>query len=168
MLVLSPKEWSWVRSQCEQFLLDNLHLDNIITVSRVAKLYRMNNLMKSVMRFCETEFSELVRTEDWLEMSEEEVVDVISSDGVIAAENVIIDSILHWWSSGLHQDDVLHRVLTHVRFSLCPPSYLDQLESDDRYRSVVSSQSYQQYQHSQVSSISNPLSRSVIMYRMSK
>ena len=37
-------------------------------------------------------------TQDWLELSREEVTRLVSSDGVIAPESVILDAILAWWS----------------------------------------------------------------------
>ena len=36
--------------------------------------------------------------QDWLEMSVEEVTRLVSSDGVIAPESVILEAILAWWS----------------------------------------------------------------------
>ena len=31
----------WVLQQCQQFLLDNLHHDNIVTAARLANIYRL-------------------------------------------------------------------------------------------------------------------------------
>ena len=137
----------------------------------------MPALETSVIRFYETEFSEFVKTDDWLELSEEEVARIVSSDGVMAPESVIIDSILHWWS---HKEDclgpskhrindtvdqyhsALERLLQHVRFKLCSGSYLEQLESYPSYNVVVSSQSYIQFKADTSSANSHPLSRSAL------
>ena len=71
---------------------------NSIT-SLIKKLYyRMDKLDKSVKRFYESQFCELVKTEDWLSLTQEEVSRLVSSDALEAPESVIIDSILHWWS----------------------------------------------------------------------
>ena len=58
----------------------------------------MDKLDKSVRRFYESQFCELVKTEDWLSLTQEEVSRLVSSDALEAPESVIIDSILHWWS----------------------------------------------------------------------
>ena len=54
----------WVSLQCQQFLIANIHLDNVITAARLANLYRLTELERIVVRFCESQFSQLVRTED--------------------------------------------------------------------------------------------------------
>ena len=54
----------WVTLQCQQFLIDNIHLDNVLTAARLANIYRLTELERIVVRFCESQFSQLVRTED--------------------------------------------------------------------------------------------------------
>ena len=102
--------------------------------------------------------------QDWLELSAEEVTRLVSSDGVVAPESVILDAILLWWSeSGLSEADqsVLNSLLGHVRFPLCPPSLLDSLESDVKYTLVIQSQAYKDYRASTSSQLvlANPLSK---------
>ena len=108
----------------------------------------MDSLDKSVMRFYETQFCDLVKSEEWLSLSEPEVARLVSSDGVVAPENIIIDSILSWWTHSASGDpDVLNNLLSHVRWSLCPPSFLQSLEAveDDKYTPVVHSLAYKQF-----------------------
>ena len=67
----------WVVASCQQFLLTNIHTENVVTAARIASLYRcllssclcyyyascvrMEELERSAKRFCETQFCDLVR-----------------------------------------------------------------------------------------------------------
>ena len=110
----------------------------------------MDSLDKSVMRFYETQFCDLVKSEEWLSLSEAEVIRLISSDGVVAPENVIIDSILSWWThNGSGDPEILNNLLSHVRWSLCPQSTLQILETaeNDTYTPVKHSLAYRQFRN---------------------
>ena len=41
----------WVVARCQQFLTDNIHLDNVITAARLASLYRMGDLDKLALKY---------------------------------------------------------------------------------------------------------------------
>ena len=53
----------WVVARCQQFLTDNIHLDNVITAARLASLYRMGDLDKLALKYQETQFSDLVSSQ---------------------------------------------------------------------------------------------------------
>ena len=124
---------------------------------------RMDKLDKSVMRYYETQFCDIVKTDDWLSLSQQEVARLVSSDALVASESVIIDSILTWWTdSSTNKDtDVLNTLLSLVRFPLCPPSFLQALDSDINYSLVRESEAYKYYKQNSFENIANPLSKSV-------
>ena len=139
----------WVSLQCQQFLIDNIHLENVLTAARLANIYRLTELEKIVVRFCESQFSQLVRTEDWLGLTEEEVTNLLTSDGLVTTEENVLQSVLAWWTAASASDlEVLERLLSCVRFSLCPPAFLESLGQEERYEAVVQSKAFRRHQDS--------------------
>ena len=70
-----------------------------MTITKLRKtIYRMGDLDKLALKYQESQFSDLVSSQDWLELRVEEVTRLVSSDGVIAPESVILEAILAWWS----------------------------------------------------------------------
>ena len=53
----------WVVARCQQFLTDNIHLDNVVTASRLASVYRMGDLDKLALKYQETQFRDLVSSQ---------------------------------------------------------------------------------------------------------
>ena len=79
-----------------------------------------------------------------------EVVELVSSDGLVAAELLVLDSVLRWWrhnSSGGGDGDqaTLEQLLGRVRWPLCPPSVLDTLDTEDTYQEVRLSTAYRAF-----------------------
>ena len=104
-------------------------------------------------------------TQDWLELSVEEVTRLVSSDGVIAPESLILEAILSWWTEAELSDqrpEVLSSLLSEVRWPLCGPSLLTSLETEARYSLVIQSQAYTDFRAATASpqhSLANPLSK---------
>ena len=141
----------WVSLQCQQFLIDNIHLDNVLTAARLANIYRLTELEKIVVRFCESQFSQLVRTEDWLGLTEQELTNLLSSDGLVTTEETVLQSVLAWWTAASASTsgsdlEVLERLLSYVRFSLCSPAFLESLRREERYEVVEQSKAFRQSQ----------------------
>ena len=53
----------WVVARCQQFLTDNIHLDNVVTAARLASVYRMGDLDKLALKYQETQFRDLVSSQ---------------------------------------------------------------------------------------------------------
>ena len=124
----------------------------------------MGDLDKLALKYQETQFSDLVSSQDWLELSVEEVTRLVSSDGVIAPESLILEAILSWWTeAGLSEQEpeVLSSLLGQVRWPLCAPSLLASLETEARYSLVIQSQAYTAFRAATASphSLANPLSK---------
>ena len=73
----------WVVARCQQFLTDNIHLDNVITAARLASLYRMGDLDKLALKYQETQFSDLVSSQVWPLYSG---VDITNNPGLAGAQ----------------------------------------------------------------------------------
>ena len=93
---------------------------------------------------------DVVRTDDWLSLTAAEVLELVSSDGLVAAELLVLDSVLRWWrhnSSGGGDGDqaTLEQLLGRVRWPLCPPSVLHTLDTEDTYQEVRTSPAYRAF-----------------------
>ena len=124
----------------------------------------MGDLDKLALKYQETQFSDLVSSQDWLELSLEEVTRLVSSDGVIAPESLILEAILNWWTEAgpsEQEPEVLSSLLGQVRWPLCSPSLLASLETEARYSLVRQSQAYTAFRAATASphSLANPLSK---------
>ena len=90
------------------------------------------------------------RTDDWLSLTAAEVLELVSSDGLVAAELLVLDSVLRWWrhnsSGGGDGDQVtLEQLLGRVRWPLCPPSVLHTLDTEDTYQEVRTSPAFRAF-----------------------
>ena len=154
----------WVSLQCQQFLIANIHLDNVITAARLANLYRLTELEKIVVRFCESQFSQLVHTEDWLGLTEEEITSLLCSDGLVTTEETVLHSVLAWWAAASASGaelEVLERLLSCVRFSLCSPAFLERLRREESYHLVEQSKAFRLHQDGSLCLPTNLLERRV-------
>ena len=149
----------WVSLQCQQFLIDNLHLDNVVTAGRLANIYRMSQLDRTVLSFYASQFCELVKTDDWLSLTEDEVCSLLSSDGLVTPEETVLNAVLAWWRAAGSGPDVLNRLLSCVRFSLCSAQFLDTVRTEERYQVVAQSEAF--LQHEACSLPTNLLHRSL-------
>ena len=79
-----------------------------------------------------------------------EVLELVSSDGLVAAELLVLDSVLRWWrhnssGGGDRDQDTLEQLLGRVRWPLCPPSVLDTIDTEDTYLEVRTSPAYRAF-----------------------
>ena len=79
-----------------------------------------------------------------------EVVELVSSDRLVAAELLVLDSVLRWWrhnssGGGGGDHDTLEQLLGRVRWPLCPPSVLHTLDTEDTYQEVRTSTAYRAF-----------------------
>ena len=79
-----------------------------------------------------------------------EVLELVSSDGLVAAELLVLDSVLRWWrhnsgGGGDRDQATLEQLLGRVRWPLCPPSVLDTLDTEDTYQEVRTSPAYRAF-----------------------
>ena len=148
----------WVREQCGTFLLTNLHLENVVLAGRLGTMYRIQKLDQAVHRFYEAEFKKIVESEEWGALEKEEIRMLLSSDGLVAEEDFICESLLKWWEA-TGWPDGLDELLGLIRFPLCSPIYIRDIENNEKYKVVNESIAFKSFKSG--SAVENHLKRDV-------
>ena len=148
----------WVREQCGAFLLSNLHLENVVLAGRLASMYRIQKLDQAVQRFYEAEFRKIVESEEWEALNKEEVTMLLSSDGIVAEEDFICESLLKWWQAAGCPEG-LEDLLGLIRFPLCSSVYIKDIENNESYKGINESIAFKSFKSGSV--VENHLKRDI-------
>ena len=85
-----------------QFLQKIICSENCVYLSKLGDTYACDELKKSSHRFMKRNFEDVCRTEDFLELSVEDVEELVSSQGIyVQSEETVVDAIRLWVG---HQD----------------------------------------------------------------
>ena len=148
----------WVVEQCGAFLLGNLHLENIVLAGRLANMYRVENLRQGVDRFYQAEFRNIVMSEELGSLSREEMITLLGSDGIVAEEDFICDSLVKWCEV-VGMPSGVEELVELIRFPLCSKAYTARLATETRYSVIQTSPAYQRFKCGGV--VGNHLQRDV-------
>lgn len=134
----------WVREQCGAFLLTNLHLENVVLAGRLASMYRIHKLEQGVHRFYEAEFKRIVESEEWEALTKEEIRMLLSSDGLVAEEDYICESLMKWWE-GTGMPDGIEELVELIRFPLCSKVFIQDIENGGKYKAIQESLAFKSF-----------------------
>ena len=115
-----------LKQKAETFLEQNISTSNCFCVYHVAENYQCEELLASTQKFINSDFSSVVDTEGFMNLSSREVGKWISSDDiVIAAEENVFTIILKW----IDQDESgrsvkFSELFRHVRLTFVPRDIL--------------------------------------------
>ena len=108
------------------FLLRNLSVSTSISVYQLAVATRNDILKDGVQRFINKHFVVVAKSEEFVNLSADEVIEWISSDDIeIGGEDEMFEVVISWVEHGPDsRKDCLLGLLRHVRLTLLSPSYL--------------------------------------------
>ena len=108
------------------FLLKNLSVSTCISIFKLAVATRNEVLRDGMLGFINKHFVLVTKSEEFMNLSADEVIDWISSDDVeIRAEDEMFDVVVNWVEhSPDSRKDFLLGLLRHVRLTLVTPSFL--------------------------------------------
>ena len=108
------------------FLLRDLSVSTCISVYQLAVATRNEVLRAEALSLINKHFLRVTKSEDFMSLSVDEVIECVSSDDVeIRAEEEIFDVVIRWVEdSPDRRKEYLRRLLCHVRLTLMPLSYL--------------------------------------------
>ena len=108
------------------FLLRNLSVSTCIGVYQLAVATRNYILKDGVQRFINKHFVVVAKSEEFMNLSADEVIELISSDDIeIRAEDEMFEVVISWVEhSPDSRKDCLLGLLRHVRLTLVTQSYL--------------------------------------------
>ena len=115
-----------VRDACCNFLRKQLHPSNCLGFMAIADLYSCPDLLSESQRYARNHFPEVRMSEEFIELSAESVIDLISSNdlGVLSEEDVF-EAIIQWVNHD-HEVRIRHlpNLVNHVRYQFLPHNYI--------------------------------------------
>ncbi|XP_001943576.1 ring canal kelch homolog isoform X2 [Acyrthosiphon pisum] len=123
----------YVKGVCVKFLQKQLNTSNCLDIKEFAEFYNCTELLSSSEEYIKTHFLKFVETEEFLSLSCQEVINLISRDDInVPFEEKIFECVINWAKHELAcRNDSLPNLMEHVRLSLAPPEYLSKNVVDE-------------------------------------
>ncbi|CAM2113148.1 unnamed protein product [Caretta caretta] len=117
-----------VKRTCCEFLESQLHPINCLGIRAFADMHACTDLLNKANKYAEQHFSDVILSEEFLNLGVEQVCSLISSDKLtIASEEKVFEAVIAWVN---HDKDVrqelMARLMEHVRLPLLSREYLVQ------------------------------------------
>lgn len=114
-----------VRDACCDFLKKRLHPNNVLGVQSFADALGCTTLVEATNRYIQMYFTEVARSEEFLNLSFVEIKDIISRDELhITSEEQVFEAVIAWIKFDSNRIVYLPELLTQVRMPLLTPQYL--------------------------------------------
>jgi len=115
-----------VRNACCEFLKSQLHPTNCLGIMRFADLHLCQDLVTAAHGYIEQFFTEVVMSEEFLQLEARQVVDFISSDRLtVPSEEKVFEAVVTWVNYQPQQrEQYLPELMQHVRLPLLSRDYL--------------------------------------------
>ncbi|KAF0037230.1 hypothetical protein F2P81_010104 [Scophthalmus maximus] len=118
-----------VKKACCEFLSSQLHPSNCLGIRAFADLHACSQLLTQANSYAEQHFTEVVGSEEFLNLGMEQVSSLIASDKLtIPTEEKVFEAVIAWVN---HDKDVrqehLAHLMEHVRLPLLSREYLVQV-----------------------------------------
>ncbi|XP_060870649.1 kelch-like protein 2 [Metopolophium dirhodum] len=110
----------FVKAACAEFLQKQLDASNCLGIRAFADLHNCTELLSSSEAFIKKEFLEMVKSDEFLSLSFEDVVKIIScNDLAVPYEEKVFESVIKWVKQDLDQrKDFLTELMEHVRLPM--------------------------------------------------
>lgn len=116
----------FVRECCCSFLQSQLHPSNCLGIRQFADIHSCSDLLTHARSFTEQHFSDVVRGEEFQNLSCQQVCELINSDQLsVSSEEKVYEAVVGWVRYDV-ADRTQHMatLLQHVRLPLMPKDYL--------------------------------------------
>ncbi|XP_002157473.2 kelch-like ECH-associated protein 1 [Hydra vulgaris] len=123
-----------IQEKCCDFLESQLHPSNGLGIYLFAELYGCSKLKSRAKTYCNWHFSDVVREDEFLNLSLEQVKWFLNQDELcVRSETEVFNAAIRWVSQNSQQRKKdLQYLLPLVRFNFLPKSFLSlQLETND-------------------------------------
>ncbi|XP_060870641.1 ring canal kelch homolog isoform X2 [Metopolophium dirhodum] len=116
----------YVNSVCAVFLQKQMDPSNCLGIRAFADLHNCTDLLLSSEAYIKQHFLEVVKGEDFLSLSSEDLVKLISSnDLAVPFEEKVFECVIEWVKHDLdRRKDFLPKLMDHVRLPLLKPDIL--------------------------------------------
>ena len=90
--------------------------------------YYARDLQSSSKRFMKRNFEDVCRTDDFLELSVDDVEELISCDNIyVQSEETVVEAVSLWLEARADRVDCRERLMTHVKLGNLSPASLSSL-----------------------------------------
>ncbi|XP_013399272.1 kelch-like protein 3 [Lingula anatina] len=115
-----------VRNACCEFLQSQLHPSNCLGIKDFADLHACTELMNYAQAYTEQHFSEVVKHDEFLNLSSSQVTELISSDRLsVQSEENVFESVIGWIGRDpANRQQYISQLMEHVRLPLLSQEYL--------------------------------------------
>ncbi|KAL1231378.1 Kelch-like protein 3 [Trichinella pseudospiralis] len=127
-------EMSDVTNCCCEFLKSQLSPSNCITIQEFAEQHSCIALSMFARVYCEEHFDEVIKNEEYLSLSLENMLQIVSSDRLkTRCESAVCEAVMKWTKHDLERRLVhLPKLFQCIRLPLLPVQYLfDVVEKDE-------------------------------------
>ncbi|XP_015199982.1 kelch-like protein 2 isoform X1 [Lepisosteus oculatus] len=117
-----------VKKACCEFLSSQLHPTNCLGIRAFADMHACTELLNQANTFAEQHFSEVVQSEEFVNLGIEQVCSLIASDKLtIPSEEKVFEAVISWVNhdKDVRQEHMAH-LMEHVRLPLLSREYLVQ------------------------------------------
>ena len=115
-----------VKNACIEVLSRRLGSDNCFSIMHIAEQFGADILAKRAKDFIELNFSIVVNSEEFVSISQEELVHFISSDDIqVEKEEDVYQCVLKWVKHEASRLAVLPELLKHLRQGSLPKGFLE-------------------------------------------
>ena len=115
-----------VKNACIEVLSKRLSSDNCFSIMQIAEQFDADELEEKAKDFIKLNFSILVNNEEFVSMSQEELVHFISSDDIqVEKEEEVYQCVLKWVKHESSRVAVLPELLKHLRQGSLPKEFLE-------------------------------------------
>ncbi|XP_029342505.1 kelch-like protein 2 isoform X2 [Acyrthosiphon pisum] len=122
----------FVNGACIEFLQKQLVASNCLGIRAFADLQNCTELLSSCEAFIKNHFLEVVKSDDFLSLSSEDLVKIIScNDLAVPYEEKVLDCVMKWVKHDLDsRKDFLPELMEHVRLPLLKPEILFKISEE--------------------------------------
>ena len=115
-----------VRSACCEFLKTQLHPTNCLGIMHFADIHSCQDLVSAARSYIEQYFTDVVASEEFLQLDVQQVVNFISSDELtVSSEEKVYEAVRSWvYYSSKDREQYFPRLMQHVRLPLLSRDYL--------------------------------------------
>ena len=104
---------------------------NCVFLSKLADFYSCRDLQSSAKRFMKRNFEDVCRTEDFLELSVDDVEELIACENIyVKTEETVVEAVQFWMSKDEDRRQFTERLIRHVKLTNLSPDIVNNLISD--------------------------------------
>lgn len=132
ILAASKLQVAAVQDACEQFIGDNINVENCIGVLCLADRINLPDLFKKALNFCLGKFTTIVKGTEFTDIDETILMKIISHQELSVDEYLVFQTVIDWIKADqANRLCELDRLMSNVRFVFIDPIQLVELNSID-------------------------------------